>query len=343
MQSGLRHLLSGVSSARNRSLAGGHACCIARQCRSFNRVAERLLAPGCHRGRLHSRRASNSDAVGSDGSGSTSSSGVTSTSLYTIGPASSATVSPTQGLHTSAATAASNDGPSSSKASTAGGGSSSGSGIARLPSVTMPLQQFEVSLEEVLHHRYLTLYNRRVKFSAPGHEPSQAHEVMFDVIGHPQSDFQFAVTFPFHPFKDGRKGGEVTVIREYAQGPNCLMYCLPTGGFDPRKHTDLQACAKAELSEEALLTGGRWVPLLAPDHPGLAEVKWCMNRFRPFLVVDPHGDDNPGTRDLEEVSMEVLRMPLEEFQKLMLGGDMLLPSITTGYMAMDKLRAEGLL
>jgi hypothetical protein len=36
------------------------------------------------------------------------------------------------------------------------------------------------------------------------------------VVGHPQSDFQFAVTFPFHPSKDG-KGAEVTVIREYAQ------------------------------------------------------------------------------------------------------------------------------
>jgi hypothetical protein len=57
--------------------------------------------------------------------------------------------------------------------------------------------------------------------------------------------------------------------------------------------------------KKAWLTGGRWVPLLAPDHPGLSEVKWCMNRFRPFLVVDPVADENPGSRDLEEVSMEV--------------------------------------
>jgi hypothetical protein len=28
------------------------------------------------------------------------------------------------------------------------------------------------------------------------------------------------------------------------------MYCLPTGGFDRRKHADLRACAEAELSEE---------------------------------------------------------------------------------------------
>jgi hypothetical protein len=42
----------------------------------------------------------------------------------------------------------------------------------RLPPVNMPMQQFEVSLEEVLHHRYLTLYNRRVRFSAPGQSPA---------------------------------------------------------------------------------------------------------------------------------------------------------------------------
>ncbi|KAI8466591.1 MAG: hypothetical protein J3K34DRAFT_433131 [Monoraphidium minutum] len=207
----------------------------------------------------------------------------------------------------------------------------------------MPLNQFEVSLEEVLHHRYLTLYNRRVRFSAPGHDDAQAREVNFDVVGHPQADYQFAVTFPFHPYGGGRKGGDVTVIREYAQGPNALMYCLPTGGFSPKKHADLQACARAELSEEAWLTGGRWVPLLPPGHPGLAEVKWCMNRFAPFLVIQPQPDADPGSRDLEEMSMEVLRMPLDEFRALMLGGDMLLPSITTAYMAMDKLREEGYL
>lgn len=56
---------------------------------------------------------------------------------------------------------------------------------------------------------------------------------------------------------------------------------------------------------QAWLTGGRWLPLLPPGHPGLAEVKWCVNRFRPFLVVEPEADADPGSRDLEEVSLEV--------------------------------------
>lgn len=133
----------------------------------------------------------------------------------------------------------------------------------------------------------------------------------FDVAGHPGCDFHFAVTFPYH----SADGGSVTLIREYAQvlgaaciarpparrrsahpsllpgsppcppptlqGVNQLMYCLPTGGYDPRKHSDYQACASAELSEEARLAGGAWVPLLPPDHPGIPEIKW--GRCVPWL------------------------------------------------------------
>lgn len=46
---------------------------------------------------------------------------------------------------------------------------------------------------------------------------------------------------------------QVTLIREYAQGPNALLYCLPTGGLDPRRHADLADCAARELSEEVRL------------------------------------------------------------------------------------------
>ncbi|KAF8056760.1 TGD2 [Scenedesmus sp. PABB004] len=164
-----------------------------------------------------------------------------------------------------------------------------------------------------------------------------------DVMGHPRANFCFAVTFPFHPYKDGRRGGEVTLVREYAQGPHALAYCLPTGGLDPGRHADVAECAARELSEEAWLAGGQWHRLLAPEHPGLPEVKWCMNRFVPFLVVRPGTDPQPGSRDAEEASMEVLRLPLDEFRRLMVSGEMLLPSITTAYMALDRLHELGLL
>ena len=49
----------------------------------------------------------------------------------------------------------------------------------------------------------------------------------------------------------GSSTAQVTLLREYCQGPNEMMYVLPTGGYDGRKHSNLQACAAAELSEEA--------------------------------------------------------------------------------------------
>ena len=102
---------------------------------------------------------------------------------------------------------------------------------------------------------------------------------------------------------------EVTLLREYAQGPSALAYCLPSGAFDPRKHRSWLDCAQAELSEEvragpglaarwrppaaatarrlpsclarvpttrvplpmqAMLTGGEWTCLLPDGHPGIA-------------------------------------------------------------------------
>lgn len=40
---------------------------------------------------------------------------------------------------------------------------------------------------------------------------------------------------------------------------------------------------------------------------------------------------------------QILRMPLDGFRQLMQGGDMLLPSITTGYLAIERLQHEGYL
>lgn len=43
------------------------------------------------------------------------------------------------------------------------------------------------------------------------------------------------------------------------------------------------------------------------------------------------------------VLLQVLRVPMEQFRSIMLSGDMLLPSITTAYLAMDVLKEKGLL
>ncbi|CAK0779473.1 hypothetical protein CVIRNUC_004783 [Coccomyxa viridis] len=193
---------------------------------------------------------------------------------------------------------------------------------------------FEVTREEVVHRRYLTLYDRRIRF--PAHQGKQAQEHEYDIIGHPQLNFSFVVVFPFHPYTDGRPGGEVTLLREHCQGPNAMLYTLPTGGFDPRKSPSALAAARAELSEEAHLSGGEWVELLEPEHPGIAEVKWCRNRFRPFLCIGPQKDDAPGQRDAEEF-IEVHRFDIVELRGMLTACDMLLPSMTTSFLAFNKL------
>ncbi|GAB4819899.1 hypothetical protein N2152v2_006945 [Parachlorella kessleri] len=135
---------------------------------------------------------------------------------------------------------------------------------------------------------------------------------------------------------------EVTLLREYAQGVNRLAYSLPAGAFDRRKHSSNEECARAELSEEAMLAGGRWVELLPPGHPGIPEVKWCANRFTPYLCIDPQPDAEPAPRDYEEF-IEVLRVGIPELRRLMRSGDMMLPSVATCFWALDELAQLGYL
>jgi len=161
----------------------------------------------------------------------------------------------------------------------------------------------------------------------------------YDIIGHPGAEFHYCVTFPFHSASTGRwQDGEVTLIKEYAQGINEMVYCLPTGGYDPRKHANYEECAMSELSEEAFLKGGTPSRLL-DDGPGVPEVKWCRNRFTPFINVDPVTDDQPGKRDQEEF-IQVLRVTIPELRVLMRSGSMLLPSVSTCWWAMEWLEEQ---
>ncbi|RUP45631.1 hypothetical protein BC936DRAFT_147925, partial [Jimgerdemannia flammicorona] len=102
--------------------------------------------------------------------------------------------------------------------------------------------------------------------------------------------------------------------------------------------------AQHELSEEARLTSGTWINLLPATHPlGISELKWGRNRFVPFLVLDPVDDEDPLERDLEE-HMEVCKgVPVREFTEMVMRGEVMLPSVQTGWMALEWLRKEGLL
>lgn len=54
--------------------------------------------------------------------------------------------------------------------------------------------------------------------------------VEYDIVGAPQANFSFAVTFPFHP---SSSGDQVTILREFSQGANDFLYNLPTGTARP--------------------------------------------------------------------------------------------------------------
>ena len=66
----------------------------------------------------------------------------------------------------------------------------------------------------------------------------------------------------------------LTRYSRYAQGPNKLLYTFPAGQWNRSKSASMEECARAELSEEAHLTGGEMIQLLPQGHEGVAELKW---------------------------------------------------------------------
>ena len=69
-----------------------------------------------------------------------------------------------------------------------------------------------------------------------------------------------------------------------------------------------------------------------------------LMRLNPTLLLTLHSraqvDGAPGERDLEEF-IEVHRMSLGELRRVMASGDMLLPSVATCFLALDRLRCLG--
>lgn len=143
-----------------------------------------------------------------------------------------------------------------------------------------------------------------------------------------------------------------TLIEEYAQGPNNLVFAFAGGKWEPDKTEQLLDSARAELAEEAQLTGGRWVPLLPEGAPGIAEVKWSSNRFAPYLVVDPDELRDPPARDAEGAlfssepaeRLEYIRIcrhvSVSQLRDYILAGRVMLPSVQAAILAVAHLRTH---
>ncbi|KAI8927839.1 hypothetical protein BC831DRAFT_451250 [Entophlyctis helioformis] len=189
-------------------------------------------------------------------------------------------------------------------------------------------QQLPIVAEERAYKRFLSVWSRRVRFA-------DGREIDWDVAGHNTHVPTFATVFPFNT-----KTKTVRVIIEYAQGPNVMTYSLTAGGFDPNKHKDILETAQHELSEEARLHNGVWIRLIPDDHDGIPELKWCRNKFVPFLVLDADDDLTPRERDAEE-NIQVVDLPLDDLQQHILRGLVMLPAVQTTLMATDWLKRNG--
>lgn len=160
----------------------------------------------------------------------------------------------------------------------------------------------------------------------------------------------------------------VTYIREYQPGPAAVMPGFPAGMYEAAKHADLAAAAAAELEEEAHLRARQLVPLLldgqspapgggADDDAGgslpfaptstppraaaaVAADKYSRNRYSLFLALDPVVVASPAAADADEV-ITVHQGSLAAVRRMILGGEMSLPSAFVGLAALDYLRAAG--
>jgi hypothetical protein len=84
------------------------------------------------------------------------------------------------------------------------------------------------------------------------------------------------------------------------------------------------------------------IRLLKNDHEGISELKWCCNKFIPFLCIDPERDEAPLERDAEE-TIEYLQVSIEKLNEIIIDGLLLLPAVQTTIMAMKWLKDNSML
>ncbi|KAJ3337412.1 hypothetical protein HDU93_001112 [Gonapodya sp. JEL0774] len=198
------------------------------------------------------------------------------------------------------------------------------------------ISDIPVLKEEKLFKRFVTVYNRTIR------QPSGLVSE-WDIVGHDQdgkgvpcAEANFVAVFPFDT-----KTKTTTLVREYAQGPHQMLYTVPCGAYDVRKHSSHLDAAQHELSEEALLTGGTWITLSSGR--GIPELKWSTNLFHVFLCLDPVEDSNPGQRDPEEIITVCRNVAVDDLKASIMRGEMLLPAVQTSWMALEYLEKNSLL
>ncbi|CAM9466638.1 unnamed protein product [Chrysoparadoxa australica] len=124
-------------------------------------------------------------------------------------------------------------------------------------------------------------------------------------------------------------------------GLNEMGLGIVAGMYEPTKHQSPLEAAQFELEEEAHLEGGEWSPLLCRNST-VGMDKYSTNRCHAFLVVDPTPSLSPRPLDPEEFIEIVKNVPLDLVFELMSSGQLTIISSYTVLMAIEKLRALGL-
>lgn len=186
---------------------------------------------------------------------------------------------------------------------------------------------FELLSQDVIFKRYQTVYKREVRYP-------DGRVISFDVLGNEKSDFQSVFIFPFDTVSH-----TATLIREYSPGRNAEQLSLVAGMYEPDKHDSLEQAARAELSEEARLTGGELIPLMPLS--GFAADKYSLNTFYFFLAINCVSDPNPPPRDEEEWIYIEQNYSLSRVRQSIAQGLFNVPHSLCATLAMDKLRDMG--
>ena len=76
---------------------------------------------------------------------------------------------------------------------------------------------------------------------------------------------------------------------------------------------------------------------------GLSQLKWGTNTFFPYLVIDPVDDPQPRPKDAEEWLTVERRVTIPQLKQMILHGEVMLPSVQTTFMALDRLEKMNLL
>jgi len=181
--------------------------------------------------------------------------------------------------------------------------------------------------DDIVHKRYITVWNRTTRFD-------DGREIQWDVVGHDIPLPTFVTVFTFDTATK-----TTCILKEYVQGTNEVKYTCTAGAIDRRKHKSQLETAQYELSEEAHLKGGRLISLLPSSQPeGISELKWSKNRFVPYICINPVLDDNPKERDAEEYIEIVRDVSIDDFTQMVMRGEVMLPSVQTGWMAIEWLK-----